>query len=67
MQEKCKKSLPLSGFGLSQPLSFRAIGSWEFFQEKREVILCSCFSLCQMTNDEVRLINMSVYFVAVEG
>lgn len=67
MQEKCKKSLLLSGFGLSQPLSFRAIVSWEFFQEKREVILCSCFSLCQMKNDKIRLIYMSVYFVAVEG
>lgn len=43
MQEKCKKSFPLSGFALSQPLSFRPIVSWEVFQEER--LFCAPLSV----------------------
>lgn len=66
MQEKCKKFLPLSGFGLSQPLSFRATVSWEFLQERRRGYSLLPFqSLSE--EDKIRLLYISVYFVTAES
>lgn len=61
MQQKCKKSLPLSGFGLSQPLSFRATVSWEFLQEERGYFVFPFQSLSG--EDKIRLTYIPVYIV----